>query len=341
VKVAELAENLAKRKESRRIVRLGDLAIPDDCSSITIPASEDTPAAQFLLDEKTLRVLAKFLKLPATYLEECPPDFRSTTLRYWRDRKGHVDVVLEAVDDNVTALYSPGLMMLPVARVARMIERTFKPEDDIRLLLRDEQVFHVDITSDDFKIEIPNPRRIPGRPEVGDITCGGIRFLASPSKVKAPSVSRFLHRLVCTNGMVTDAAEDKIVIKGLSVAEVIESMEEAADRLLSNMDEHLDRYKDTALLAVPGHPLSFAEQLGHEFNVPQRQLHAILDRVRQLPEEGATVFDVAQAFTSVANEVHNYADRTRLQTLGGSLALEAPRMIERCHTCQTLLVEHG
>jgi hypothetical protein len=341
MKVAELSENLAKRKESRRIVRLGELVIPDDCSSLTTPAAEGTPAALYPLDEKALGVLARFLKLPLTYLNECPPDFRAQTLRYWRDRKAQADVVLEAVDDNVTGMYGPGLMMLPVTRIAGMVERVFDPEDEIRLLLRDEGKFHLDVTSNDYQVDVPNPNRIPGRPEVGDITCGGIRFLATPNKVRAPSVARFLHRLVCTNGMTSSETDSKIMIKGLSVAEVIESMEDAADRLLSTMDEHMDRYRQTADMPVPGHPLSFAEQLGHEFNIPERQLHAVLDRVRQLPEEGTTVYDVNQAFTSIANEVHNYDQRSRLQTLGGSLALEAPRMIERCHTCQTLLVEHG
>jgi hypothetical protein len=283
----------------------------------------------------------KFLKLPVNYLEECPPDFRATTLKYWRDRKPETELILETVDTDITGMYSAGLMMLPVTRIAGMVERVFDPDDEIRTLLRDEKKFHLDVTSDDYQVEVPNPNRVPGRPEVGDITCGGIRFLASPNKVKQPVVSRFLHRLVCTNGMTTPEAEDRIVIKGLSVAEVIESMEEAADKLLADMDSHLTRYKDTALLAVPGHPVSFAEQLGHEFDIPARQLHAVLDRVRQLPEDDATVYDINQAFTSVANEVHNYDQRTRLQTLGGSLALEAPRMIERCHTCQTLLVDHA
>lgn len=339
MKVGELAETLAKRQESRRTVSLGDLGISDDCGTITLAASEDQPASQHMLDEKTLGVLGRYLKLPVKYLEACPPDFRAQTLKYWRDRSSHTSVVLEVVDADITGMFSPGLMMLPVTRVARMVERVFSPEDEIRQLLRDENKFHLDVTSDLYQVDVPNPNRIPGRPEVGDITCGGIRFLATPNKVKAPSVARFFHRVFCTNGMTTSEAEGRIVIKGLSVAEVIESMEEAADRLLGDMDDHLERYRQTSEMPTPGNPLSFAEQLGHEFNIPQRQLHAVLDRVRQLPEE-ATVYDVNQAFTSVANEVHNYADRSRLQTLGGGLAIEAPRMIERCTQCERLLVDH-
>lgn len=338
MKVAELAENLAKRQERRRMIRLGDLVIADDCSTVTVPEVSGFPAAQFLLDEKTLSVLAHYLKVPYKYLDACPPPFRAQTLKFWRDTKAQADVVVESVEDGIAAMYGPGLMMLPVNRIASMVEDIFSPEDEIRMLLRDENKFHLDVTSTDYQVEVPNPNRIPGRPEVGDITCGGIRFLATPNKVKAPSVGRLFHRLVCSNGMVTGEVEGRIVIKGMSVPEVLESMEEAARRLLGDMEEHLVKYRQTADMPTPGHPLSFAEQLGHEFNVPQRQLHAVMDRVRQLPE-GASVYDVNQAFTSVANEVRNYNDRARLQTLGGSLAIDAPRMIERCVTCTRLLVE--
>ena len=340
MKVAELSEQLAKRNESRFIAKLGDFRIEDDASMLTIKGGEDTPDRRVLLDEKALLVLAKFTKvLTARYLNECPPDFRAQTLRYWLGQKPQSQVLMESVDHDLVGMYDSGIRMIPVARIAQMVENVFSPEDEVRMLLRDEDKFHLDVTSEQFKVDVPNPHRIPGRPEVGDITCGGIRFLATPNKVKAPTVSRFFHRLICTNGMTTPVSDGKINIKGLSVSEIIASMEEAAQQLLSDMDEHLNTYRDTAQLAVPGHPVSFAEQLGHEMNIPQRQLHVVLDRVRQLPQEQATVYDVNQAFTSVANEVRNYSDRTRLQTLGGELAFNAPRMIERCGTCEHLLVE--
>ena len=333
MKVAELAESLAKRHETRKVVRLGDLAIADDCSTITISGG------QFAIDDQALGVLARYLKLPVQYLKDCPPDFRAETLKFWRDQKAQADVILESVDNGIVSMFSPGLMMIPVARIGKLVEAVFKPEDEIRHLTREEKRFHLDVTTKDYRVEVLNPMQIPGRPEVGDITEGGIRFLAYPDRVKAPSVARYLHRLVCTNGMTTAETDSRIVITGLTMPEVLQSMEEAAEKLLSTMDDNLDRYIRTAELPVPGHPLSFAEQLGHEWNVPQRVLHTVLDRVRQLPEEGTTVYDINQTFTAVANEVHSYDTRTRLQTLGGALATDAPRMIERCATCERLLVE--
>lgn len=339
MKVAELAENLAKRTESRFVSPLGNFKLADDCSTLTVErGGGDQPDMQFMMDEKSTAVLTKYLKLPPAYIKDCPPDFRAHTFRYWITRKSQVDTVVEIVDEALVGLYSPGLMMLPIPRVAAMVERVFAPEDEVHDLIRNDKQFHLDVTSNELTIEVLNPDGIPGRPEVGDITAGGIRFLATPNKVAAPSVNRFFRRAVCSNGMTTAINDGLIPIKGMSVPEVIESMEEAARQLLGDMPERLEDYAHTASMVVPGHPVSFAEQLGHELKVPEKILHNVLEQVRQLPEEGTTVYDVNQAFTSVANRVRTYAERIRLQTIGGALALDAHRMIERCEKCERPLV---
>lgn len=46
--------------------------------------------------------------------------------------------------------------------------------------------------------------------------------------------------------MTTPVSDGKINIKGLSVAEVIASMEEAAQRLLGELDDDLIKYRHTA-----------------------------------------------------------------------------------------------
>jgi hypothetical protein len=342
MQVAELAESLAKRQEARFIAKLGDFRIADDASSVEFGAqNRDGSTMQgtlrFLLDEQALSVLSHYLKIPVKYLNDCPPDFRATTLKFWCDRKSRAEVVVESVEGEMVGLYSPGLIMLPVRGIGEMVERVFAPTDEIHQLIRDTSRFHLDVTSNRFQVDVPNPNRVPGRPEVGDITCGGVRFLAVPNKVAAPSVARFFRRVFCSNGMTVPETQGRISIAGLTVGEVIASMEEAAQRLLSTMDESLDRYKETANMPVPGHPVSFAEQLGTEMSIPARVLHNVLDNVRQLPETGTTVYDINQSFTVVANDVRNYDTRVRLQALGGSLALDAARMIERCGTCERLL----
>lgn len=334
--VGELTENIAKRQESRFITTMGQIAVATDCSTMTVVPEDNVPQ-RYLMDEQATSVLSKYLKIPYSYVKECPPDERARTLSFWMNRKPDVQVMFESVSGGIVAAFQPGLNLIPVKDVGAMVERLFKPEDQINQYLRSEDTFHLDISSDRYAVDIPNPNRVFGRPEVGDITRAGIRFQMVPNKVKAPSVGRYFHRLWCTNGCCTPINQGKVSITGLTVPEIIASMEEAAERLLSSMDDALDTYAKTAEMEVPGHPVSFAEQVGHDANLPRGVMHRVLEHVRQLPAN-ASVYDVNQAFTAVGNET-SYATRNRLQTLGGSLALNAPRMIERCTQCERLLVD--
>jgi hypothetical protein len=86
-------------------------------------------------------------------------------------------------------------------------------------------------------------------------------------------------------------------------------------------------------MTPPGSPQAFAAQLAREANVSRAVLNKVLDIINQLPEP-VSIWDVNQAFTSVANEVETYTTMTRLQTLGGSLAMDAEEMVKRCKTCE-------
>ena len=333
MKVADLSAALANREEFSFSSSLGDFTVNDDASLLTIRHDLNREAS-FYMDDATEKSLATFLKIPLPYLKSCPPEFKATTLRFWFDTKADAAAVVESINGELVSVHSPNHVMLPMREVVESISRVFDPADEARLL-RDENRMHLDIVSDRYRIDVPNPDRVPGRPEVGDVTVGGVRVLAYPTRSKAPSVSTYLERLVCTNGMTTDYKLDEITLKGRSVDEVIEEMELAARRLLDGMPEKLQRYADTATMRVPGDPAAFAAQLARENNLPRAILDQALDYINQLPY--ATVYDINQAFTRVANTGVGYATMSRLQGLGGELALNAEHAVARCNSCERLL----
>lgn len=333
MKVAELSAALSNREEFTVTTTLGDFRVNDDASMLTVRHDLDRESA-FYMDEATEKALASYLRIPLPYLKSCPPEFKATTLRFWFDAKADAATTVESVNGEVLSIHSPSHIMLPVREVIGVATRVFSPDDEARLL-RDENRLHLDVISPAFQVEVPNPDRVPGRPEVGDITYGGVRLLAYPARTKAPSVSTYLERLVCTNGMTTDYKLDEIALKGRTVDEVIEEMELAARRLLDAMPEKLARYADTAFIRVPGDPAAFAAQLARENNLARPILDQALDYINQLPY--ATVYDINQAFTQVANTGVSYATMSRLQGLGGELALNAAHAVARCNSCERLL----
>ena len=133
--------------------------------------------------------------------------------------------------------------------------------------------------------------------------------------------------------MTTTEKAGQISLRGRTVDEVIEEMEQAARNMLGTLDNRLSRYAATAQQPIPGNRQAFAHQMAREANLSRSVLDTVMELVNQLPED-ATMYDINQAFTSVANTDVPYATRVRLQNLGGALAFESERIAARCGTCQ-------
>jgi hypothetical protein len=280
--------------------------------------------------------LAKYLGIPGRYLKMLDPDFRATTLRYAFEKSKSAPTTIESLNGSIVAFHQPSQIMLPMNQVAGVIKKVFSPEDTVRRMVSSDNIFHLDVTSERHQVNVgpvaaptqDNPER-----QVGDITEAGVRILAHPFTNIAPSVNIFAERLICTNGQTTDERLGRVSLKGRTVDEVIAEMETAAQTILSQLDGYLERLAATKAMTVPGSPQAFAAQLAKESNVSRRVLDEVLAIINQLPEP-VSVYDVNQAFTTVANQVEQYKTMTKLQTLGGDLAFHAERAVARCATCE-------
>ena len=290
LKVHELPEYFAKREEGTVTARLRDFAVTDDATLLTVTNGSER---QFTLDQSANAALARYLKVPANYLEKLTPDFRATLLRYEFDRNKDAATVIESLNEDIIAVHQPTQTMLPLTRVAEVVTEVLHPDDTIRRLITDETRFHLDATTDSHAITFPANPQAPGYHEdiadVGDITEAGFRLLAYPFQAKRPSVSVYAERLICTNGMTIPQELDQITVKGRTVDEVIASMEEAANLVLGQLDKYLHKLAASRETDPPGSPQAFAAQMAREANVSRKVLDAVLDIVNQLPEPGQRV----------------------------------------------------
>lgn len=327
--VADLEQKLATKREITHELSVADLEIADNASSLTFQGGE------YPLDEIAEKTLAKYFEVPHTYLKNCPATFKAATLQFWRDEYSDLDVRIETIGNNVVSIHSPDVLNIPLYDLGKVITRTFSPLDSVDLY-RYPDTTQFDAVSLDHVVEVPNPEGVIFRPEVGDITHGGIRLLTHPHANKQPSLVPYLRRYVCTNGMQTDEKVGRITIKGNTVEEIIDEIEEAAKRAMRGLDGMLERYASSATMPVPGTLAAFAHQLGKEAGIPKAVMDEVMIIINQLPED-ATIYDVNQAFTYVANQDIPHNSRVKLQTLGGSLAFDPAEMVRRCHTCERLI----
>lgn len=334
--VSDLKSRLEGVQERSIEATLGNLVVDDDASKVSVRGGEE-----FYLDEKVERSFAKYLGIPKAYLEKCDPEAKAWNLNHWFQRKANASAVIETVDGHFINVHKPGLVILPLRRVVDVISNTLDPSYEIVDLIRSDTRFQVDVITG-HTVEVEPWSDIEDRnpvhhATVGDITHGGIRFRANPTEVEAPVVQTYLHRLWCTNGSTSPEDEGTIKLKGSTVDEILGELNAAMDRVVGDLDAKLAEYAALATQYPPGSPLAFARQLGQEHKVPARVLNKILDRIQILPD-GASLYDVQQVFTAMANEEGvKYETILKLQELGGNLAFDTEAVTHRCGTCERLL----
>lgn len=333
--VSELTNRMANRREQAIVVDVEAITVDSAAAQITVG---DTV---FPFDEVAEKTLAKFLDIPANYLKSCPSTFKAHTANFWLDELADTEATVHTVNDQLVAITSSDIITVPTPAVGNVITKVFDGDDKVSFYrgtdARGLEFVQFDVLSNAHQVDVPNPLNIPFRPQVGDVTSGGMRFYSYPYSLTPPSALPYFERLVCTNGMTTEERLGRISIKGNTVEEVIEELETKARELFAVLDNGLQSYAETAAKRVPGSLQAFAYQLGREYKLSASVMDEVMSIINQLPEDTATVYDVNQAFTEVANRGVTAGVRRSLQTLGGSLALQADKMIQRCGTCERLL----
>jgi len=115
-------------------------------------------------------------------------------------------------------------------------------------------------------------------------------------------------------------------------------LEGACRRVMGELDAKLESYASLARTFPPGTPMRFAYQLGREYGLTQKLMDRIMERVNVLPAD-ASLYDIQQIFTELANGSVNYKTMIKLQHLSGDLAFQTEQVTHRCGTCERLLPE--
>lgn len=337
--VQELQEHIESGEERQFHTTLGQVSIAPDATHLeirgTYEGDSEESNAEFQLDELAESSLARLLDINKTYLHRCPPDLKTANINHWLNAHRDAEVVFETSRGSITSVHEEGLLIVPVPRVLNVVSNVFEGTDEIVGIKRDNKIFQLDVKVANSSIEVANPDRIEGRPEVGDITHGGVRILTHPQEVIAPTVTTYLHRIWCRNGSAEDYEANSIRLRGNTVDEVIAEMEMKARSVLGGLDQKLQEYANMATVAVPGNPSDFVFQVATERQVGSRMIRHLMEMATQLVGE-VTMYDIQNLFTQAANE-GSFASQSLLQQIGGDLAFATDRMIHRCSQCERVL----
>lgn len=333
--VSDLHDVLGRTENSAQ-VPLSQVRVTDDGTALQIRGQEN----ELELDELGLKEIGKYLSVSPNYLAKCPPELRATNLNYWLDKNPEMDTVFNFnTDHQITLIHSPERIIIPAPRVGEIIDRVFQPGDEILELVRDDKRLHLDIKVDNF-VEVPGDDT-EWRPAVGDITDGGVRFyLPSTFEEEKPTISPYLFRRVCSNGLDARDEQSIITLKGKTVPDILAEMEASANQVLAGLDNTLQEYKQLAEVTLPGNILNLIRQYGQEHNLPLRVVNRVMDAAAQISSEREPdMYDITNLFTEVANSSVSYGTRMRLQRLGGHLTNTREQQIHRCNSCERPLAD--
>ena len=281
--------------------------------------------------------IAAYMDIPRPFMERLgqdDPELRQIILqrRFARDVK---NVALTYVpDEGITEVYNPNQQRVQPRALLTRVMNVMDSQSQVVELVNTPDLFRLDTV-----VHEAAGFGIGGDRAVNDITAGGLRIEYDRGKNHAPSVSKLLFRLACTNGYERYDEGLKIDIRGATVDQILAEVEEAARRAFSQLEAEIDAFYDLRSQPIEGDVTQRVVRIAAEQGLPDRMAHTLATRVPEITDEhgGATMFDVVNLITNAANEpsVRRSPTRSRaLERVGGSLIGEHAA---RCGHCSQRL----
>jgi hypothetical protein len=260
-------------------------------------------------DEHTLRPVAQKsiawrLGIPFNYLAKCPQELQAEQMNHWIKHEKREQLFVRLDGEEVRAIFTP----------------RYKPVDNFEVLARldemgygpDTQV-HCHLDAEFMLLSIPD-----GRHQFkinGDKMTPGISVSNSEVGLASLSVSTFILRLVCTNGMV---AKTEISASYRHVStKILTELPQVFKRVGDGLGKQKDRLK-LSLESLVAYPLASIESFNRQFGLGEMEISAVEWAWPQ--EAGETMFAVVNTYTRAAAMEGLPAESSfRLQRVGGEV----------------------
>jgi hypothetical protein len=248
--------------------------------------------------------IANRLGIPIHYLRKCPPDIQRTNINYWLEREKNDELFFRFDGDKVRAIFTPRYIPTDNIDVLEKIKELDYPMNAKVQCSMDDEFMMVNIPDDRETFSIDGNRMTPG-----------ISISNSEVGLAALSISAFVLRLVCTNGMI-------------SKTEVTASYRHISTKILSefpqvmrNVGQELGRQKNLFRLSLESkvdNPESTINSFNRQFQLGKEETEAV---GWALPlEYGQTMFNVVNVYTKAAQYQGLPAESShKLQKVGGAI----------------------
>jgi hypothetical protein len=244
------------------------------------------------------------LGIPFNYLQKCPHELQAEQMNHWIKNEKREQLFVRFDGEDVRAIFTP----------------RYKPADNFEVLARlDEMGYNPDTQvqchhdAEFMLLSIPDGKR--SFKINGDKMTPGISISNSEVGLASLSVSAFILRLVCTNGMVSKT-EISASYRHVST-KILTELPTVFERVADGLGKQKDRLK-LSLESPVADPLATIERFNRQFALGEREKSAVEWAWPQ--EAGETMFNVVNTYTRAAAMEGLTAESSfRLQRVGGEV----------------------
>jgi len=292
-------------------------------------------------------VLSKFFQVPHKFLERIEPDERQFIMERRIERSEERDLTINYRDNGILDVLKPTQGRVPAEAIVETALKVM-PEDSLVVQAWSEpDEFRMDVIVPDYLTDFIGGDKNAtvenylnsGKPKVGDLTKGGLRFGQNRKQNLSPWVQTLLWRLACTNGMEIPNSGLKIDARGDSVEEVLQMLEASARIGYDMIGAEIESFYAMRDERIDKDVTGVLRRVAQDSGLPDRTVGNLEDHLASIAPAGdePSMFDLINTITNLANHeslANRRAPRRQLQMAGGSII---GSHTERCNLCHRSL----
>ncbi len=253
------------------------------------------------------RQIATRLGVPHSYLTRCPRDLQTENLDYWLTREKNDELFVRFDGDDVRAIFTPRYQPVDNIRVLEKLEELGIGHDmDVQLALDGEFM----------SLSIPDSRKTFTIGDNDKMT-PGISISNSEVGLASLSISAFVLRLVCTNGMVAKT-EISASYRHVS-AKVMDEFPHVMGKVAGELDAQQGRFR-LSMASPVDDPESTVKSFNRQYQLREPEVEAVDWAYPQEMDDPATMFNVVNTYTKASQAPDLSAESAhRLGRVGGAI----------------------
>ena len=250
------------------------------------------------------RAISNRLGIPYQYLKKCPEDIQAGNLNYWIDHEKNDQLFFRFDGDDVRALFTTKYVPVDNFEVLFKLDSMgYKPETKVQCSL-DPEFMSLSIPDGKKAFEIDGDKFTPG-----------ISISNSEVGLASLSISAFILRLICTNGLISKTQESSSY-RHVST-KILEEFPNILEKVSAELGNKRDQFK-ISMDSVVDNPDSSMESFNRQFQLNKIEKEAV--EWGWAHDVGETMFHVIQAYTKGAQFNNLSAESSfKLQKTGGNI----------------------